>query len=413
MKTSSLFGEILGGLQGVAGKDPNFGDTIAMLKKPKRILQSRLRIKLDNGRPAVFSAFRVQHNDLRGPFKGGIRFHPHVDLEEVKGLALGMTLKCAVVGIPMGGGKGGVGVDAKKLSFAEKERLARAWVKAFFKHIGQEKDVPAPDVGTDAQTMAWMTDEYSRLIGFNSWGTFTGKPLDLHGSEGRQAATGRGGVFVLETYVKRLSPARAGKKSRTVAVQGMGNVGGTVALLLRERGYTVVALSDSRGGWYDKRGLDVEALVKAKDSGFKMPKQTVSNAELLELPVDVLIPAALEGQITKDNAARIGASLILELANGPTTKEADGILQRRHIPVIPDILANSGGVAVSYLEWVQNRTGLYWDEEEVNRRLETLMRTATLNVLKQMDAASTLRQAASCLALDRLTRARMLRGSTY
>ncbi len=413
--SDSLFDNILHGLLRAAKKTHIKPSILNTLKQPDRVLRAKLRIALDNGKTGVFDAYRVQHNNLRGPYKGGIRFHPNVDLEEVKGLALGMTLKCAVVGIPMGGGKGGIGVDPKQLSQNELERLSRAWVRAFFEHLGQDTDVPAPDVGSTSRVMAWMVDEYSRLEKASAWGAFTGKPVELGGSQGREEATALGGVFVLEEFLKqktiRNPQSEIRQSSLMVAVQGMGNVGGIAAQLLQERGHTIVAMSDSKGAWSNPKGLAVRRLLSLKRDGKKMPKYNLTNAELLELPVDVLIPAALESQLTKENAKRVKAKLILELANGPTTPEADAILERRRIPVIPDILANSGGVAVSYLEWVQNRMGYYWEKPEVHEKLRKLMTQALQAVLKEKKTSRVLlRHAAYAVALKRLQEAAILRG---
>ena len=407
----SLFENMLRGLRAASKGQKVYRNIVQMASVPEHILRAKLTVKMDNGESAAFDAYRVQHNSLRGPYKGGIRFHPGVDIEEVKGLALGMTLKCAVAGIPMGGGKGGVAIDPKKYSNAELERASRAWVRAFFKHIGPEKDVPAPDVGTTAQTMAWMVDEYSRMAGYNAWATFTGKPVELWGSQGREEATALGGIFVLEEFLKlstishklRATPLR-------IAVQGMGNVGGITSRLLHERGHKVVAMSDSKGAWYSEQGLTVLSLLTAKAGGKRMPKYTHTNAELLELPVDVLIPAALENQITRRNASRIKAHMVLELANGPTSPEADTILKRRGVKVIPDILANAGGVVVSYLEWVQNRMGYYWVKEEVHAKLHGLITIAAREVFAMAQQKKiTLRMAALQVALERLEATRLLR----
>ena len=409
----NLFENILRGLRAASSGQKAYANIVRTLSVPEHMLRAKLNIKTDGGKTAIFDAYRVQHNSLRGPYKGGIRFHPDVDIEEVNGLALGMTLKCAIAGIPMGGGKGGVSIDPKKYSSAELERISRAWVRAFFAHIGPEKDVPAPDVGTSAQTMAWMTDEYSRMAGYNAWAAFTGKPIAIWGSQGREEATALGGVFVLEEFLhlKAISYKLKAKKLR-IAVQGMGNVGGIASRLLHDRGHTIVAISDSKGAWHDENGLDIPALLSARARGKRIPKYTHTNAQLLELRVDVLIPAALENQITHRNASRINARVILELANGPTSPEADAILKKRGIKVIPDILANAGGVVVSYLEWVQNRMGYYWSKEEVNGKLHGIITSAASEVFTLGKKEKiTLRTAALRVALERLESALHLRGS--
>lgn len=383
------------------------------LMTPDRVINADVSITLDNGEVAQFPALRVQHNAARGPYKGGIRFHPQVDVEEVRTLASLMTWKCAVANIPFGGGKGGIKVDPKKLSILELERLSRGYVQAFVKHIGPNQDVPAPDVNTNEQTMAWMMDEYSRIKGHQMHDFVTGKPVALFGSRGRDMATSLGGKFVLDQMLDHL---KITKRPVQVAIQGMGNVGGGLAKLLSaDPRYSVVAISDSQGGVFRPTGLAIdEVLVHKKETGSltDLPySHNITNAELLELEVDVLVPAALEDQITAHNAPHIKARLILELANNPITESGDAILNSRGIPVVPDILANAGGVTVSYFEWVQNREGWYWEEAEVNSRLQKIMFAAGQQVLKIADEKKvSLRVAAFLLAIDRVYQAMQLRG---
>ena len=383
------------------------------LMTPERIIQSDISVQLDSGETAVFPALRVQHNSARGPYKGGIRFHPQVDVDEVKTLASLMTWKCAVANIPFGGGKGGIKVDPKKLSHLELERLARGYVQAFAKHIGPNQDVPAPDVNTNEQTMAWMMDEYSRIKGHQMPDFVTGKPIALFGSLGREMATSLGGKFTLDLIVDHL---KITKRPIQVAIQGIGNVGGGLAKLLSlDPRYKLVAVSDSQGGIYQPNGLEVNEVFEHKKTagslaGFPYSHE-VTNAELLELDVDVLVPAALEDQITANNAEHVKAKLILELANNPISAPGDAILNSRGIPVVPDVLANSGGVTVSYFEWVQNREGWYWEEAEVNGRLQKLILEAGRQVIKiANDKKVSLRVAAFLLAIERVYLAMQLRG---
>lgn len=344
------------------------------LKSPKKVYRAVIKIKMDNGKYKSFKAFRSQHNDAIGPFKGGIRFHPGVTEDEVKALSMWMTWKCSVVGIPYGGGKGGVIVNPKELSEKELERLSRAYMKAFYKYLGLWKDVPAPDVNTTPQIMAWMLDEYEKLTNRHEPGVITGKPLELGGSKGRGVATGLGGFYVTEKLAKK---KKLNKKQTTVAIQGFGNAAYWYAYFMRKAGYKIVAVSDSKGGILTTAGCDPTVLMEYKKNtgsvvGFEGLKE-ISNEELLELRVDILAPAALENQIVKDNAKRVKAKYIIELANGPVTPEADKILDDRGVMVLPDVLCNAGGVTVSYFEWVQNNTGYYWEEEEVFTKLKAIM----------------------------------------
>jgi glutamate dehydrogenase len=349
-------------------------NTFEVLKQPQRILEVSIPVKMDDGTIKVFKGFRSQHNSARGPTKGGIRFHPDVSKSEVKALSMWMTWKCAAVGIPYGGGKGGVIVDPRELSEKELEQLSRGYIEAIKPIIGPSKDIPAPDVYTNPKIMAWMMDEFSRLEGFNSPAVITGKPLEVGGSHGRGFSTAMGGVYVLIEALKTI-----GKDSKgiSVAVQGFGNAGYYVASLLFKRGYKIVAVTDSRGGIFSEDGFDPEKVfVHKKETGSVKDfsgSSPFSNEEILVMDVDVLVPAALENQITVGNAGDVKASLILELANGPTTPEADEILNKNGVLLIPDILANAGGVVVSYFEWVQNLMNYYWGEEEILSKLEKIM----------------------------------------
>jgi glutamate dehydrogenase len=381
----------------------------AMLKEPKRFLEVKIPVKMDNGTVRIFTGYRVQHNDSRGPFKGGIRFHQDVTPEEVKALAMWMTWKCAVVGIPFGGSKGGVIVNPKELSKAELEKLSRGYIRAIHMIIGPDVDVPAPDVGTNAEIMAWMLDEYEKITGKKSPAVITGKPVERFGSKGRDLATSRGGLFVLERALKKMKAVKR-KGALTVAVQGFGNVGYGFAKLAYKAGFKVVAVSDSKGGIYSENGIDIDAVTEHKKKTGSVinfeNSRNITNEEILELDVDVLVPAALEKQITEQNAGRIKAKLVLELANGPTTIEADEILLKKNIPVIPDILANSGGVAVSYFEWLQNRRKKYWEEEKVNRKLEKLMKNAFDGIYKvYKEKGVSMRKAADIVAVQKVAEA--------
>ena len=382
-----------------------------VLLNPKRVLQVNFPVKMDNGKVKRFQGYRVQFNDARGPTKGGIRFHPQVDLSEVKSLAFWMALKCAVVDIPYGGGKGGVEVNPKELSNNELENLSRGFIKAIHEMVGPTIDVPAPDVYTTPQIMAWMLDEYEKIKGEHLPGLITGKPLELGGSQGRGTATAQGGAYTLRELmkIKSMEPV-----STSVAIQGFGNAGSFMAKILDNWGYKIVAVSDSKGAIYDKDGMDVAKLLeyKATEGSVKGFAEDISNSELLELDVDVFVPAALENQITKDNAANIKAKIIVELANGPTTPEADTILEENNIVLIPDILANAGGVTVSYFEWVQNNLGYYWTEEEVLEKLEKIMVRSFNDTYKTSEKHSTsMRNAAYILAIDRILTAEKLRGN--
>jgi glutamate dehydrogenase (NAD(P)+) len=348
-----------------------------VLKSPQKSVIVSIPVTMDNGTVQVFEGFRVVHNANLGPSKGGIRYSMDVNLDEVKALAAWMTWKCAVVGIPYGGGKGGIKCDPRKLSKGELERLTRAYTDLMVDVFGPDKDIPAPDMGTGQQEMAWIMDEYSKLVGYSSPAVVTGKPLVLGGSLGRVEATGRGVMVSTRSALSKLGISPVGC---TCAVQGFGNVGSISAKLLAMQGMKVLAISDVTGGYYNPEGIDVEAAIAYRDTnggtleGFKAER--ISNEQLLELDVTVLVPAAMENQITADNADRIKAKVIVEGANGPTVANADEILNRKGIMVVPDILANAGGVTVSYFEWVQNRLGYFWTEERVNRRADRVMKTA-------------------------------------
>lgn len=369
-------------------------------------------VRMDDGSVRVFSGYRVQHSTHRGPAKGGIRFHPKVDLDEIKALAALMTWKCAVMNIPFGGAKGGVQCDPRELSSAELERITRRFTWEIAPLIGPESDIPAPDVSTNAQTMAWIMDTYSILAGYTVPGVVTGKPVDMGGSLGREAATSQGCVYAIREAALHKGIDLEGA---TVAVQGFGNVGWHAARLLSELGCRVVAVSDVDGGVYNQNGLvipNVKAHSDATGSVVGAPEtEDISNAELLELDVDILVPAAIEGQITKDNAPRIKAQIVAEGANGPTTPSADAILQDNGVFVIPDILANGGGVTVSYFEWVQNTQKLFWQEDDINSRLDAIMTRAFRDVLRiSHHQKVSMRTAAYILAVDRVAVAARLRG---
>jgi glutamate dehydrogenase (NADP+) len=377
-------------------------EIIEQLRRPKQFLEVSIPVRMDNGSLQVFTGFRCRHNDTRGPGKGGIRFHPDVSADEVRALAFWMTFKCACVGIPLGGAKGGVIVNPKKLSLAELERLSRGYMRAIATVVGPEKDIPAPDVYTTAQIMAWMMDEYSWVTGRRAPGVITGKPVALGGSLGRDDATGRGGYYCLKE-IERLrgwSPA-----DKTIAIQGFGNAGQHFARLAAADGYKVVSISDSRGGRYVKEGMDVPAQIETKESSGRIDQsgKEVTNEQLLELDVDILVPAALENVITRDNAKKVKAEVMIELANGPTTGEADRILHESGTMVVPDILANAGGVTVSYFEWTQNQAGYAWTLEEVHTRLRAIMSDAYRSVHELSDQASCdMRIGAYGVALRRL-----------
>ncbi len=424
-------------------------EMIKRLIEPEFSHEFALTITMDNGKKKVFKGWRIQHNSALGPYKGGIRFHPETVREEVQALATLMSIKCAVAGLPYGGSKGGIIVDPKKLSVGELERLSRAFAARIAHVIGENIDVPAPDVNTNPQIMAWMLDEYQKIKGYKSPATFTGKPVAMGGSLGRTEATGRGGLFVLQALLEKLkskilnsksqinpkSQIKNSKPSQTwskqfgtsnlefsalsVAIQGFGNVGYYFAKLAHEAGFKIVAVSDSKGGVYIKDGLSPETTLKCKkekgvvsgcycrgsvcDLKYGRP---ISNEELLELPVDILVPAALENVINEKNMKNVKAKIILELANGPITEEAYEYLSRKGVVIIPDVLANSGGATVSYLEWVQGKAGYWWSEDEVNNKLkEMLIRAFRVIWDKSEKKKIPLKQAAFEVAIERITAA--------
>ena len=381
--------------------------TLDRLRHPQRIVEVDFPVKMDDGAVRLFHGYRVQWNDARGPFKGGIRYHQQTDLDEVKALSFWMTVKCAVANIPFGGGKGGVTVNPKELSKAELEDLTRSFTRAIADVIGPEKDVPAPDVNTTPQIMDWLADEYGKYVGKESLAVVTGKSLGKGGSEGRGTATGQGAYYVFEAYREKLG---LDPESSTVAVQGFGNAGQEIARLFHHHGYRVVAVSDSQGGVHDENGLDIPQLIKLKaETGrvTRLPEaRDITNDELLRIPCGVLVPSALENAITADVAHEVKAQLVLEVANGPTTPEADAILAKHGITVIPDVLANSGGVTTSFLEWQQNMTGEHWTEAEVFERLKPMMDDASAAVMRVADEFGvTQREAAFISALQRLDKA--------
>jgi len=384
-----------------------------LLKEPMREMVVSIPIKMDNGTTKVFKGYRVQHNNALGPAKGGIRFHPDSDLDEVRALAMWMTFKCAVVGIPYGGAKGAVACNPEELSETELERLSRGYVQAINPIVGPEKDIPAPDVNTNAQIMSWMMDEFSRIKQYNAFGVITGKPLIIGGSLGREEATAQGCVYVIEEITKKLNVNLEGAK---VVIQGFGNVGGNLAKILFDKKAVIIGISDVKGGIYNPKGINpykVSEHLAVTGSVVNYSKaKTITNQELLELNCDILIPAAVENQITAENANRIKAKIVVEAANGPTTPEADKILEQKGILVVPDILANAGGVTVSYFEWVQNNMGFYWTKEEVNKRLGQIMGQAFQQVYNLYQARKdvNMRMAAYMLAIDRVAQAMKVRG---
>jgi glutamate dehydrogenase (NAD(P)+) len=384
----------------------------AVLREVKRQLIVSFPVKMDDGSVRMFEGYRVQHNMARGPSKGGIRYHQGVTLDEVKALAMWMTWKCAIAGLPFGGAKGGVIVDPKVLSLGELERLTRRYATEISLVIGPESDIPAPDVNTTPKVMAWIMDTVSMERGFSVPAVVTGKPLSVGGSQGRNAATGRGVMFIALEACKKLG---LNPEGTTVAIQGFGNAGSVAARLMAERGFTVCAVSDTGGAIYAPGGLDVAAVIAHKArtgsvSGFPT-SNAISDAELLELPVDVLIPAALEHQITSENAGRVQAKLILEAANGPVTPDADVILERRGVTVVPDVVANAGGVTVSYFEWVQDLQSFFWDEDEINARLEKVMHRTFEEVWESAhEHHVSLRNGAYFQAIERVAEATLDRG---
>ena len=393
-----------------------------VLANPDRVIELNIPFKRDSGELDLIKGYRVQYNNFLGPYKGGLRFHSKVDMDEVKALGFWMMIKNALIGVPFGGGKGGLQIDPKNLSKAELERLTREFTRQLAPNIGEQIDVPAPDINTNSMIMDWIADEYSKVTGKNSKAVVTGKSIDNGGSLGREEATGMGGFLVLEQLVKKLNL----KKPLTVAVQGFGNVGSNIARILYLNGYKVVGVSDIKGGIYDAReeGFNIDLVKECRlekgvlagcycvgsvcDLAKKYDEGIINNREILELPVDILIPAAMENVITKENAGKINAKIVFEMANGPTTPEADEIFNKKGIIVVPDVLANSGGVTVSYFEWYQNIHGEKWPLEKVNEKLKEKMEKAFEEVWKiHKDKKVTLRVAAYILALQRLAQRKL------
>ena len=390
----------------------------AILREPMEALTVNIPVRMRDGSAKTFTGFRVHYNNARGPCKGGIRFHPEENIDTVKALSAWMTWKCALADIPLGGAKGGIICDTKKLNDYELENLTRAYVRAVYKFIGPYTDIPAPDVYTTPQIMAWIVDEYSRIAGYNSFGVVTGKPLEVWGSQGRGDATATGGMYVLREAAKY---RKLNLKNASIAIQGFGNAGNyAFGLAQKFFGSKIVAISDSEGAVYDKKGLDYKKLVDAKKSRGRVQAysgaEKMSNEQLLELDVDVLIPAAIENQITGKNAERIKPKILLELANGPVTPDADKILAQNKIFSLPDFLVNSGGVIVSYFEWLQNQSGYYWEADEVYKRLDKIITKSFRDVIAKQEEHSKLgakistRTAAYMIAVDRVAKAMKYRG---
>ena len=407
---SDLFADALKRLDLAAKYAKVDPETLLRLRQPKQFLEVSIPVRLDNGSLRIFTGYRCKYDDTRGPAKGGIRFHQDVSISEIKALAFWMTFKCAVAGLPFGGGKGGVIVDPRELSMAELERLSRGYIRAIAWAIGTDIDVPAPDVNTNGLIMAWMADEYSNVVGRREPGVITGKPVAMGGSLGRDDATARGGFFILKELETKVG-WDIKRQPRRIAVQGFGNAGENFARLAHADGYQVVAVSDSNGAVYNPAGLDIASMIKAEHKPGFIPDAEVcgsgtrrlTNEQLIELDVDMLVPAAVENVITEENAPRIKAQVVLELANGPVTTQADSILEQRGVMVIPDILANAGGVTVSYFEWTQNKAGYYWTAEEVRERLGLYMRrefSATFELARRNNIG--MRIGAYAYALERL-----------
>ena len=380
---------------------------IARLRQPDRDIRISIPVKMDDGSIKIFEGYRVEYNNALGPYKGGIRYHTAVDIDEVKALAFWMALKCAVVNIPMGGGKGGITVDPKVLSVGELERLSRGWVQKLSDILGPYKDVPAPDVNTTPEIMMWMADEFKKITGDDTGAVITGKPLGSGGSEGRGTATAQGGFYVFETLCAEVGLPKKCK----VVIQGFGNAGSYAAKIWNDAGHTIIAVSDSKSGIYNGEGLDIEKLLEyKKNTGSlldfekeNLENKNITNEELLELECDLLIPAAFENVITENNASKIKAKVILELANGPVTPEADEILFKKQIKIIPDVLANAGGVIVSYFEWQQNLKREHWSEKEVFEKLKPILNNASTEIFKKSKELNTsLRASAFIVALERI-----------
>ncbi|BCB05415.1 glutamate dehydrogenase [Bacillus sp. KH172YL63] len=382
-----------------------------LLKEPVRMLTVRIPVRMDDGSIKVFTGYRAQHNDAVGPTKGGVRFHPEVDEEEVKALSMWMSLKCGIVDLPYGGGKGGIICDPRTMSFTELEKLSRGYVRAISQIVGPTKDIPAPDVYTNSQIMAWMMDEYSRLRENDSPGFITGKPIVLGGSQGREKATAQGVTICIEQAAKKRGIDIKGAR---VVIQGFGNAGSFLAKFMHDTGAKVIAISDAHGALHDPAGLDIDYLLDRRDSFGTVTtlfENTISNKELLELECDILVPAAISNQITEENVYDIKASIVVEAANGPTTFEATRILSERGILLVPDVLASAGGVTVSYFEWVQNNQGYYWTEEEVNEKLYAKLVEAFNNVYEtSQNRRVNMRLAAYMVGARKMAEASRFRG---
>lgn len=382
-----------------------------LLKEPLRLLTVRIPVRMDDGSVKVFTGYRAQHNDAVGPTKGGIRFHPDVTEEEVKALSMWMSIKCGITNLPYGGGKGGIQCDPRSMSFRELERLSRGYVRAISQLVGPTKDIPAPDVFTNSQVMAWMMDEYSRIREFDSPGFITGKPLILGGSAGRESSTALGVTIVMKEAAKMVGIEM---EEARIIIQGFGNAGSYLAKFLHDAGAKVVGISDAYGALYDPNGLDIDDLLDRRDSFGQVTQlfpNRITNKELLVQDCDILVPAAIENQITEENAPEIKAKLLVEAANGPTTLKATEILTQRGVLIVPDVLASAGGVVVSYFEWVQNNQGYYWSEEEVQEKLEKILTTSFFHVYQtSKDKKVDMRLAAYMVGLRRLAEAVKWRG---
>ncbi|MCT8138863.1 Glu/Leu/Phe/Val dehydrogenase [Anaerobacillus sp. CMMVII] len=382
-----------------------------LMKEPLRLLTVRIPVRMDDDSIKIFTGYRAQHNDAVGPTKGGVRFHPNVSEKEVKALSIWMSLKAGIVDLPYGGGKGGIICDPREMSFRELERLSRGYVRAISQIVGPTKDIPAPDVFTNSQIMAWMMDEYSRIKEFDSPGFITGKPIVLGGSHGRESATAKGVTICIREAAKKRGISIEGAR---VVIQGFGNAGSFLAKFMHDAGAKVIGISDAYGALHDPEGLDIDYLLDRRDSFgtvTKLFKDTITNKELLELDCDILVPAAIENQITEENVNNIKAKIVVEAANGPTTLEATKVLTERGILLVPDVLASAGGVTVSYFEWVQNNQGFYWTEEEVEEKLEKVMVTSFNNVYNLSESRKVdMRLAAYMVGVRKMAEASRFRG---
>ena len=386
-------------------------EVFELLKEPLRMLTVRIPIKMDDNSTKIFTGYRAQHNDAVGPTKGGIRFHPEVDEEEVKALSMWMSLKCGIVNLPYGGGKGSIICDPRQMSIGELERLSRGYVRAISQIVGPTKDIPAPDVYTNSQIMAWMMDEYSRIREHDSPGFITGKPLVLGGSHGREKATAQGVTICIEEAAKRKGIELKGAR---IIVQGFGNAGSFLAKFMHDAGAKVIGISDAYGAIYKPEGLDIDYLLDKRDSFGTVTTlfdNTITNQELLEQDCDILVPAAISNQITKENAHLIKAQIVVEAANGPTTLEATKILTERNVLLVPDVLASSGGVTVSYFEWVQNNQGYYWEDAEVQTKLKELLVNSFNQVYEMSETRKVdMRLAAYMVGVRKMAEASIFRG---